>query len=196
MIEVLHRKDNLYQLPPPWGLSCQVDYLRRCDVWERGVVAIPHRIPVSHFLDGSPISSVYFDLETYWLPIDFGHGRYSGYDRAEVIPKLRLGLAVTIDNHGRVECWDECQARQLADYITTFDQIVSYNGLNFDNYVLSAYTSPEGIQAVSEKTFDLFQHLATSKGIKRRLAQWSEEYFGISNHTKYLLSLGYGFEER
>lgn len=112
-----------------------------------------------------------------------------------MIPKLRLGLAVTIDNHGRVECWDECQARQLVDYITAFDQIVSYNGLNFDNYVLSAYTSPEGIQAVSEKTFDLFQHLATSKGIKRRLAQWSEEYFGISNHSKYLLSLGYGFEE-
>ncbi len=201
MTEVLHRRDNPYQLPPPWGISCQNDYLRRCSVWERGMVAVPYKIPVSHPLNESPTTAVFFDTETYFMPEDIGYYAYQRVfsldreDREMYIPKMRLGLSVTIDNEGQVRCWDECQARQLSDYLDDFDKVVSFNGLDFDYYILSAYTSPDRISSIKTKSFDLHQYLEQKMGKRRSLNQWSRQYLGLSNSSKYLLASGFGYEE-
>lgn len=198
MTEVLHRRDKPNGLPPPWGLSCQVDYLKRCSTWEQGIIAVPYKIPVSHFLNESASTLVFFDTETYFMPEDIGYYSYLrlyGQDREVYIPKQRLGLAVSIDNHGRVSCWDECQAQQLPVYLDGFDRVVSFNGLDFDNYVLSPYTTSERIQSITAKTFDLLQFLQQRTGKRRSLEQWSRQYTGLGNSSKALLDTGRGYEE-
>lgn len=182
----------------PYGssaqLSCQVDYLKRAHLWESGVLAVPFQIGFDHFRPLGDI--VFFDLETYYLPWDLGYSRrYADIHRSEVMPKQRLGLAVTINNGGQVECWDECQAKQLVDYLLQYNQVVSYNGLRFDNFVLSAYSSPEQAEQLTMKTLDLYVHLQDVRGLNKRLTQWSEQYLGLANHAKFLISEGFGYEE-
>lgn len=178
-------------------LSCQIAYLKRVDAWERGVLDIPYQTWTDKSASYFPSENrVFFDLETYYLPQDLGYSRaYANLNRPEVLPKQRLGLAVTIDDAGKVGCWDECQASQLIDYLLKHDQIVSYNGLNFDNFVLSAYSSREQFQQLMTKTFDLYVHLQEIRGFKRRLIEWSHEYTGSANYAKILISQGFGFEE-
>lgn len=193
--EVAHRKDDpLYRIFPG-SFSCQVEYLKRCRNWERGIVAVPYEVPVSHSLIESLTSSVFFDIETFYMPEELGFTRYIRDERESYIPRQRLGLAVTIDNHGRVGSWDECQARLLVDYLTQFDRVVSYNGLAFDNLVLSSYASPERIQGVTERTLDLYQYLTKLTGMRRKLVQWTEHYLGVTNFGKSLISSGCGYED-
>jgi len=192
--EVAHRKDDPFYRFFPGAFSCQVEYLRRCENWERGMVAIPYEVSVSHSLIEASQSSVFFDIETFYMPEELGFTRYIRDEREGYIPKQRLGLAVTIDNLGRVGCWDECQAKPLVDYLTQFDRVISYNGLAFDNLVLSGYVPPERVQVIAERTFDLYQYLTDLNGMKRKLAQWSEYYLGVTSFGKSLLSSGYGYE--
>ncbi len=178
-------------------LSCQVSYLNRTHGWESGVLAIPYHTWVeSSFENCSLETQVFFDLETLYLPQDLGYSRmYANINRPEVLPKQRLGLAVTISNMGQVECWDECLASNLVDYLLKHDRVVSYNGLNFDNLVLSAYATPEQIQQLMSKTFDLYQYLQEIRGFKKRLFQWCREYNGTSNYAKSLIAEGFGYED-
>lgn len=185
----------------PYGnshLSCQVDYLQRSDYWERGCLSIPYYAQAdSPGTDFLLPNRVYFDLETYYLPWDLGYSRrYADNNRPEVMPKQRLGLAVTINSTGKVDCWDECQAKQLVDYLLLYDQVVSYNGLRFDNLVLSAYSTPEQILKLTDKTFDLYQYLQEVRGSKKTLLQWTERYLGSGNFAKSLISDGLGYEEK
>lgn len=175
-------------------LSCQVDYLKRSHIWESGILAVPFQIMPDN---SRPLGDrVFFDLETYFLPWDLGYSKeYADINRSEVMPKQRLGLAVTINAEGQVECWDECQAKQLVDYLLQYSQVVSYNGLRFDNLVLSAYSSPEQTQQLETKTLDLYVHLQEIRGVNKRLTQWSEQYLGLGNHAKLLISEGFGYEE-
>lgn len=179
-------------------LSCQVDYLQRSDYWERGCLSIPYYTRTdSSGTDFLLPNRVYFDLETFYLPWDLGYSRrYAVNNRSEVMPKQRLGLAVTINSTGQVDCWDECQAIQLVDYLLLYNQVISYNGLRFDNLVLSAYSTPEQILKLTDKTFDLYQYLQDERGSKKSLSQWTERYLGSSNFAKSLINDGLGYEEK
>jgi hypothetical protein len=166
--------------------------------------------------DNSRVSKVFFDLETFYMPKDLGitrsvlpytlqHERLYGNqnkitDTQDVVntkpfSDQRLGLAVTIDDTGIVGCWDECQARNLAEYLLCFDEVVSFNGLRFDNKVMSRYLVEGEFDQLNQKTFDLYQWLSNSRGIRRRLTQWSASYTGRGNYAKSLIDAGYGYEE-
>ncbi len=192
--EATIHKGSGYPHSSPAQLSCQVDYLNRARLWESGVLAVPFQVKPDCLYPKE--DKVFFDLETYYLPWDLGYSRrYADINRSEVMPKQRLGLAVTINAGGQVECWDECQAKQLVNFLLQYNQIVSYNGLRFDNLVLSAYSSPEQAQQLETKTLDLYMHLQDIRGSSKRLTQWSEQYLGLANHAKLLISEGFGYEE-
>lgn len=194
-MEILHKKYDNYNIPI--DANCQIEYLKRCDKWERGILAVPHTLNRPNYrLTQIYPRHVYFDLETLYMPDDIGYSRsYGNENRGEVIPQQRLGLGVTLDYKGKVECWDECGVKELINYLLEYDSLVSFNGLRFDNLVLSRYASSAEIGEIYYKTFDLLEYVENLTGVRRSL-EFISDRLGIgANEAKFLIKQGFGYEE-
>lgn len=215
-METIHARDSHLPYVPTFGNSCQIDTLVRCDDWtDRDIIAIPYNVvglpdytafedPDSGVTRSPAIPSfynpkrrkVFFDLETFLMPEDLGFKRTSmNMSPREAIPNQRLGLAISIDDRGNVNCWDECQVKDFIDYLLGFQEIVSYNGLGFDNLVLSKYINGWDFNSLNKKTFDLYQHMNQTFGVRRRLIEWAQSILGVGNVAKSMIEQGMGVED-
>ncbi|HEX6977439.1 MAG TPA: ribonuclease H-like domain-containing protein [Patescibacteria group bacterium] len=126
---------------------------------------------------------VFFDLETLYLPNDPEVLEQTFYNSTNYISKQRLGIAVTIDSKGGVKAWDEEGLVELIDYLIGFGEIVSYNGLKFDNVVLGGYKVDRNkIQELYNKSFDLLAFLQMVTGSRRKLDSVAKDLIGVGKY--------------
>jgi hypothetical protein len=123
---------------------------------------------------------VFYDLETYQLPSDPEMEAMYPSGSTNYFSKQRIGTCVSIDDQGKVECWDEQRAIELKDYLLGFDEIVSFNGMRFDNYVLAGYSrTSDDAQEIVNRTFDLMLHFEYIDGHRSKLDQLCKKYLGV-----------------
>lgn len=116
-------------------------------------------------------TKVFYDIETKNLKRDEVIGSLYPTRSSHNTEKIRVGLAVSIDGDGEVRCWEESQVFELIDYLLSFDEIVSFNGLRFDNYVLKGYLNDQNkVQELLNKTFDMMLYLMERRRTYRRIS--------------------------
>lgn len=128
---------------------------------------------------GAVASRVFVDTETLYMPDDpavVEAVRAAG--ASNPVPFQRLAMAVTMDGEGEVRAWVEEQAQELVHYLLSFDEVVSFNGLGFDNHVLAAYGTPQDARELARRTFDLMQYLADGCGRRLGLDHWAQVRLG------------------
>ena len=122
---------------------------------------------------------VFYDIETLQLPNDDEVESLYPTGSTNYYTKQRLGTCVSIDDAGKVECWDEQNVRQLKEYLLSFDEIVSFNGLRFDNYILQGYRgAPNEAQELVNRSLDVMLLLEFLEGQRRSLDFFSKKYLG------------------
>lgn len=126
---------------------------------------------------------VFFDTETYHLPNDDDIKILYSTKSTHYISKQRLGICVSIDDNGDVKFWDENKVLELIDYLLEYDEIITFNGIKFDNIVLSGYIPPgqkNKIQKLYNKSFDLMRFLKfyEDKDHYCNLNYYAERYLG------------------
>lgn len=123
------------------------------------------------WLQSEDTSKVFYDIETKNLKKDEDIGALYPTRSTHNTERIRVGLAVSIARDGQVRCWEGGQVFELIDYLLSFDEIVSFNGLRFDNYVLKGYLNDQDrIQELSNKTFDMMLYLMEQKRTYRRIS--------------------------
>lgn len=101
---------------------------------------------------------VFFDIETLFLPNNKEVQRKTNKN-SHYIEHQRLGIAVSIDDNGKVRCWDETEVSDFIDYLLEFEEIITFNGLKFDNFILKGYIDNEDkFQSLYNRSFDLMQY--------------------------------------
>ena len=78
-----------------------------------------------------------------------------------------LAVAVTIDDRGVTQVWEEPDARRLIDYLATFPRSVGFNSRSFDLTVLSAYGAVDHLHAAA---LDLLEEIRRFTGPRRGLS--------------------------
>lgn len=130
---------------------------------------------------------VFFDIETLFLPNN-EEVQKEVDENSHYIEHQRLGIAVSIDGNGKVRCWDETEVSDFIDYLLEFEEVITFNGLKFDNFLLKGYIDNEDkFQSLYNRSFDLMQydkHLIN--GTRRSLNQMANYYlhegkYGISD---------------
>lgn len=96
---------------------------------------------------------VYYDVETQKSAEEVG-----GWHN---IPLMRVSVAVTWSKENGFRRWRESEARQLIEYLSSFERIISFNGDRFDSKVLSAYGD---VSEINRKSLDLATALRKSLG--------------------------------
>jgi hypothetical protein len=105
---------------------------------------------------GERTRRVWFDIETYYMPKDPELRTFFPTGSTHFVNKQRLGFAASMDDRREVAFWRESQAAEFITYLLSFDEIVSYNGLAFDNQVLAGYLGSHAkIQELYNKSLDL-----------------------------------------
>lgn len=91
---------------------------------------------------------VFFDIESISLDEEI-----TGYQQG-------FGIAVSIDEGGAVRYWKREEMPQLVDYLLSFDEVVTYHGLTYDNAVIALeLKDDERMQALYNKSFDLVPYI-------------------------------------
>ncbi len=103
---------------------------------------------------------VVWDVETLRLSTEVR----GGWRR---IRDFGLAVAVTIDDQGVQQSWQEPEARALIDYLEGFPHIVGFNSLRFDAEVMSAYGP---VDTLRERTLDLLAAMQRATGRRRGLS--------------------------
>lgn len=118
------------------------------------------------------INAVFYDIETRTVADDHPNGW-------DDISQLGMSLAVTWDNvtHTFRTFMDACR---LYDDLLSFDRIVSFNGLRFDNPIV-AHDADRDVQLLDDITFDILADLKRRLGHRVKLDQVAE---ATLNRTK------------
>ena len=103
---------------------------------------------------------VVWDLETLRLSHEVRGGWRS-------IKEFGLSVAVTIDDCGVRQSWEESDAQALLSYLEGFSLIVGFNSLRFDAEVMSAYGP---VEKVRERSLDLLLSIQEVTGRRRGLS--------------------------
>jgi uncharacterized protein YprB with RNaseH-like and TPR domain len=83
------------------------------------------------------------------------------------IKDFGLAVAVTIDDRGAREVWQEQDASALIQYLAQYPRIVGFNSRRFDLEVLSAYGP---VDHLHQPTLDLLESIRTVTGRRRGLS--------------------------
>ncbi len=94
------------------------------------------------------------------------------------IKDFGLAVAVTIDDRGVRQVWEEPDAAALIDYLARFPRVVGFNSLRFDLTVLSAYGD---VTHLHEPTLDLLDSIRRVTGRRKGLSleNLAHTMFGI-----------------
>ena len=78
-----------------------------------------------------------------------------------------LAVAVTIDDQGAQQSWEEPEAAALIGYLEGFPCIVGFNSLRFDTEVMTAYGPADTLR---ERSLDLLAEIQSVTGRRRGLS--------------------------
>lgn len=148
--------------------------------------ANPRKRHLEYFLsrDYKPVwlkgetDKVFFDIETLYLSDDEEIRRLYPTGSTHYIEKQRLGIAVSIADSGEVKCWEESEILEFVDHLLKFDEIVTFNGIEFDNYVLKGYLKDSKFQKLYNRSFDLMLLVQKDIGGRRSLESIARRRLG------------------
>ena len=83
------------------------------------------------------------------------------------IKDFGLSVAVTIDDRGVQQSWEEPDAPGLIEYLEGFPHVVGFNSLRFDAEVMSAYGP---VDTLRERSLDLLLSIQKVSGRRRGLS--------------------------
>lgn len=83
------------------------------------------------------------------------------------IKEFGLAVAVTIDDCGVQQSWEEGDAAALIDYLAQFPKVVGFNSRRFDLQVLGAYGT---VDHLHEPTLDLLESLQAVTGRRKGMS--------------------------
>ncbi len=103
---------------------------------------------------------VVWDVETQRLSYEVRGGWRN-------IKDFGLAVAVTIDDRGVQQSWEEGDAASLIEYLSQFPRVVGFNSRRFDLQVLGAYGAVEHLH---EPTLDLLESLQSVTGRRKGMS--------------------------
>lgn len=90
-------------------------------------------------------------------------------------------LSLNADMHDLdYSVYEEDQAEKMIEDMLTYGRIVGFNVLDFDWLVLEPYTTNNKIDAIAEKTFDIFRFFRMKERQFVGLADLGSLNFGVS----------------
>ncbi len=117
-------------------------------------------MPATPDVPASDRRYVVWDVETLRLSTEVR----GGWRR---IRDFGLAVAVTIDDQGTQQSWEEPEAQALIEYLEAFPHIVGFNSLRFDTEVMTAYGP---VDTLRERSLDLLADIQGVTGRRRGLS--------------------------
>lgn len=117
-------------------------------------------MPIRRSTSSGPAQHVVFDVETLRL----SHEVRGGWRN---IQEFGLAICVTLDANGVQHVWEEPEASELINYLSTFRCVVGFNSQRFDLTVLSAYAD---VTALRTTSLDLLKSLHALTGRRKGMS--------------------------
>jgi DEAD/DEAH box helicase domain-containing protein len=114
------------------------------------------------------VTEIYLDVETQRLSNEVEGGWNN-------IRAFGLAVAVTWNEPTGFRAWHEVDVARLIEELTTFDRIVTFNGIRFDFEVLAAYGD---VRPLRGKSLDVLKDLERRLGFRPKLQDLARATLG------------------
>jgi DEAD/DEAH box helicase domain-containing protein len=124
------------------------------------------------------VKEVYYDIETQRSASEVG-----GWENMRL---MRVSVAVTWSQEDGFRRWDEAKAKELIEYLSRHERVISFNGDGFDSKVLSFYGD---VSEITKRSLDLATALKKNLGHRLRLESVAQPTLGAGKTADGLTAL-------
>jgi hypothetical protein len=124
---------------------------------------------------------IVFDIETEPFGVEFREAK-SGKARAKWAPRIRVACTYS-ESSGKYRFWGSHEARSLIRVLQSADELVSFNGKNFDLPVLRRHGGLLGRTPRKGRHIDLCEIMTRRAGFRVSLDAAARANFGEKKHT-------------